>query len=75
MRDAGFATDVMTIDHLKDGKRIIVILNDDQPEVVQYQFSFREQDPSDNFEEIAFEQMTVTVLYDWMVNYFATSSN
>jgi len=71
MREAGFAADVMTIDCLKTGKRIILILHDDQPEKVSYQFSFKEQDPAEQFGQLAFSELTVTTLYEWMSNYFA----
>jgi len=70
MRDAGFPVDMMTIDCLKNGKRIIVLLHDDQPSVLQYQFSYREQDPAEQFEELAFESVTATTLYEWMRDYF-----
>ena len=71
MRDAGFAADVMTIDCLKSGKRIILILHDDQPEVLNYQFSFKEQDPAEQYEQLAFNELTVTIMYEWMSSYFA----
>tara|TARA_R110002111_G_scaffold13929_22_gene38622 strand:- start:428 stop:760 length:333 start_codon:yes stop_codon:yes gene_type:complete len=71
MRDAGFAADVMTIDCLKSGKRIIVILNDEQPDVVNYQFSYKDKDPAPQFEQLAFGDLTVNLLYDWMSQYFA----
>ena len=49
MRDAGFPADVMTIDCLKTGKRIILILNDDQPGLIRYQFSYKDKDPAADF--------------------------
>lgn len=71
MRDAGFAADVMTIDCLKTGKRIILILHDDQPDIVSYQYSFKEQDPDEQFEQLAINELTAITLYDWMSSYFA----
>jgi len=71
MRDAGFAADVMTIDCLKSGKRIIVILNDDQPDMVNYQFSYKDKDPAEQFEQLAFNELTANTLYEWMSQYFA----
>lgn len=71
MRDAGFAADVMTIDCLKTGKRIILLLHDGEPDIVNYQYSFKEQDPGEKFEKLALDKLTATTLYDWMSNYFA----
>ena len=71
MRDAGFAADVMTIDCLKIGKRIILILHDEQPDIVNYQYSFIERDPDERFDQLALNELTATTLYDWMSSYFA----
>ncbi len=71
MRDAGYAADVMTIDCLKSGKRIIVILNDDQPDMVNYQFSYKDKDPAAQFEQLAFKDLSADTLYKWMSDYFA----
>ena len=75
MRDAGFAADVMTIDCLKTGKRIIIILNDDALDVVSYQFSFKDKDPAAHFEAIAFSDLSSSILYDWMSRYFSQSAS
>lgn len=72
MRDAGFPADIMTIDCLKSGKRIVIILNDDEPEKLVYQFSFKAQDPTEAFESIAFDEVDADKLYQWMTNYFKT---
>ena len=71
MRDAGFPADVMTIDCLKTGKRIILILNDDQPELIRYQFSYKDKDPAADFEQLAFEELSSATLYEWMSHYFS----
>lgn len=70
MRGAGIPVDAMTIDCLKTGKRIIIILHDHHPDIVRYQFSFKDQDPDDTFEQIQFAALTVDILYDWMKTYF-----
>jgi hypothetical protein len=75
MRDAGFPADVMTIDCLKTGKRIILILNDDQPDTISYQFSYKDKDPGADFEQLAFEDLSSVTLYEWMSSYFEQSVN
>ena len=75
MRDIGFPADTMTIDCLKTRRRIILILNDEQPDIVSYQFAYRDKDPSDDFEVIAFNELTTQLLYDWIASYFSTTEN
>lgn len=70
MRSQGIPADAMTIDCLKTGKRIILILHDDNPDVVMYQFSFKADDPSDEFINIPLNQLTVQKLYSWIQDYF-----
>ena len=71
MRASGFPADLMTIDCLATNKRIIVLLHDDSPETVRYQFSFRDRDPEDEFAEITIDQISAQCLYDWMKDYFS----
>ena len=70
MRKSGIPADAMTIDCLKTGKRIILILHDQQPDIIRYQFSFKNKDPDDKFEEIQFNELTVDILYGWISDYF-----
>ena len=70
MRASGIPADVMTIDCLSTGKRIILILHDEQPELIRYQFAFREADPADQFEEIQLNALTTQKLYEWIKSYF-----
>lgn len=72
MRKAGIPLDAMTIDCLKSGKRIIVILHDDLPGIVRYQFSFKDKDPSDEFEAIPMKELTDKHIYEWIKGYFST---
>ncbi|MDQ6961301.1 MAG: hypothetical protein Q9M28_02050 [Mariprofundaceae bacterium] len=72
MRDIGVPADVMTIDCLKTGKRIILIFHDQQPKAVSYQFSWKAKDPEEQFSCIALESLTVDQLYAWMSDYFST---
>jgi len=70
MRSKGVPADAMTIDCLKTGKRIILILHDDNPDEVLYQFSFKAEDPADGFLSIKLNDLTVQKLYDWIQSYF-----
>jgi hypothetical protein len=75
MRSHGIPVDMITIDCLKSGKRIIVLLNDDQPDIVSYQFSFKAEDPDDKFETIPLGELTTQTLYDWIKSYFSSVTN
>jgi len=69
MRASGFPADVMTIDCIKNGKRIILILHDDKPEVISYQFAWRDKDPEGEFTDIPFSEVTKESLLGWMKRY------
>ncbi len=71
MRTQGVPADAMTIDCLKSGKRIILILHDEQPNIVRYQFSFRGKDPAGQFELVELNELTVQTLYGWIKSYFS----
>ncbi len=71
LRTVGILADMMTIDCLKSGKRIIVILHDATPNIVNYQFSYIKQDPADQFEEIPLQDLSKAQFYTWMKDYFS----
>jgi hypothetical protein len=71
MRGTGIPVDVMTIDCLKTGKRIIIVLHDQQPNIIQYQFSFKAEDPADEFSVLSIEALNSQTLYEWMKDYFS----
>lgn len=75
MRSRGVPADLMTIDCLKSGKRIIIILHDQQPDTISYQFSYKDRDPNEEFESMSLSQLTPSTLYEWMKNYFTTQSH
>ncbi len=75
LRSKGYPADAMTIDCLKSGKRIILILHDEQPDIISYQFSFRDKDPDDKFNKIQFNELTSTTLYEWIHGYFLSSES
>jgi hypothetical protein len=72
MRASGVPADAMTIDCLRSGKRIILILHDQQPGIINYQLSFKDQDPGEKFEQIPLNELTVQILYEWIKNYFSS---
>jgi hypothetical protein len=71
MRNVGIPIDARTIDCLKSGKRIIIILHDRQPEILRYQFTFKDKDPADEFEQMSFSELSEEKLYNWMKDYFS----
>jgi hypothetical protein len=72
MRKMGIPADVMSIDCLVSNKRILVVLHDDIPGIIQYQFTFLDKDPSDNYEKMASVDVTTDVFYGWISDYFSS---
>jgi len=70
MRASGFPADAMTIDCLVTGKRIALILHDDNPTEIAYQFGYKEKDADDPFKKIALQDVTSTQIYSWIKEYF-----
>jgi len=75
LRDSGIPADAMTIDCLKSNKRILLVLHDQQPGVVHYQFCFTDRDPVEDFRNMPLKDVTSQTLYDWVVQYFAGSTH
>ena len=73
MRQAGVPADLMTIDCLKSGKRIIIILSDLEPTHINYQFSFKNQEFDNHFKQIDANELSATIIYNWMKEYFTVS--
>ncbi|GAA5317471.1 MAG: hypothetical protein AseanaTS_26760 [Candidatus Pelagadaptatus aseana] len=71
MRQSGIPADAMTIDCLKSGKRIIIIVHDEQPDILRYQFSYKASDPGSDFEVVELQDVSAQTLYDWMSDYFS----
>ena len=71
MRKAGFPIDAMTIDCLASGKRILILINDDKPDCVSYQFGYKDRDPAMEFTELAFKEINEKTVYDWIKEYFS----
>lgn len=70
MRESGIPADVMTIDCLKTKKQIIIVLNDASPEIVNYQYSFKDKDPTTKFETLALADLDSQIIYTWIKDYF-----
>ncbi|MDZ7805366.1 hypothetical protein [Thiohalophilus sp.] len=70
MRDAGIPADVMTIDCLRTRRRITLILHDEQPGVLLYQFITIEDEVGSNFQSIALSEMDTQKLFQWIKEYF-----
>lgn len=70
MRKMGIPADVMTIDCLASNKRILVVLHDESPESVQYQFIMIDQDPGNDYTKIASADMSSDIMYGWIKEYF-----
>ena len=75
MRESGIPADVMTIDCLKTKKQIIIVLHDNQPEIINYQYCLKDKNPSTRFETYAFADLSKQVLYTWIMEYFTETTH
>lgn len=71
MRKMGIPADVMTIDCLVSKKRILVVLHDEHPGLIQYQLTFTDQDPGDHYHLVPTDEVTSDMVYDWIKDYFS----
>ncbi len=60
----------MTIDCLASKKRILVVLHDELPELIRYQFTFSDQDLSDDYQQLASDEVMSETIYGWIKEYF-----
>ncbi|MDR9426283.1 MAG: hypothetical protein RI567_13505 [Marinobacter sp.] len=70
MRHSGIPADVMTIDCLRTRRRITLILHDEQPGALLYQFITIEDEVGDQFQQIPFGDVSTQVLFEWIQDYF-----
>ena len=70
MRQSGIPADVMTIDCLRTRKRITLILHDEQPGILLYQFITIDEEVGDEFEQMPLADTRPQVLFDWIERYF-----
>lgn len=71
MRDAGIPADVMTIDCLRSRRRILLILHDEEPGVLLYQFVTLEDEMGTEFQRKALAEVSCDTLVDWIKGYFS----
>jgi len=71
LRASGFPTDALTIDSLSTGKRITFIVHDEQPGNVAYQFGYKDKDPSADFTNVPFNEVTANEIYRWIKEYLS----
>jgi hypothetical protein len=70
MRKVGIPADAITIDCLVSNKRVLIILHDNHPEIIRYQFTFSDQDPGDDYQEAVLADVTCDTVYGWIKEYF-----
>lgn len=70
MRDVGIPADAMTFDCLRTRRRITLILHDEQPGLLLYQFVTMDEEVADEFRQMPLAQVGVDTLVEWMQNYF-----
>lgn len=66
LRKSGFAAESLTIENSKTNKRTLMILLDDKPDTVDYEFGLSSEDPTFNFNTIHLSELTQKKLYEWM---------
>lgn len=70
MREKGIPADAMTIDCLRTGKRIVLILHDQQPGVLIYQFTLKDTDTDAPYQQVPLQSVDTQQLFDWMQSHF-----
>jgi hypothetical protein len=73
MRNSGIPADVITLDCLRTQLRITLILHDQQPDIMLYQFVTREEEVGGEFKQIALSTLSSATLFDWMQDYFGSA--
>lgn len=71
MRDIGIPADAMTIECLRTRRRITLVLHDEKPGLLLYQFSTIDEEAGVDFRQMALSEVGVGTLYDWMQDYFS----
>ena len=73
MREQGIAADALTIDCLSTGKRISVIILDDNPEQALYLFGDKTGDSNGDINSIHYDSITKFTIYEWIKEYFVVN--
>ncbi|MCC1497219.1 hypothetical protein [Alcanivorax sp. 1008] len=74
MREKGIPADALTIDCLRTGKRIVLILHDQQPGELIYQFTLKDQDTDAPYQQLPMSNLRADLLYEWMRDYFVAQT-
>lgn len=74
MRDVGIPADAMTFDCLRSRRRITLILHDEQPGLLLYQFVTIDDEVAEEFRQIALAEVSVDTLVEWMQTYFGADA-
>lgn len=70
MRDVGIPADTITIDCLQRKKRILLVLHDEHPGILLYQFTTTGDELIMQFNNIALESLNTETIVSWVVEYF-----
>lgn len=70
MRKGGIPADVMTIDCLRTRRRIVLILHDEEPGMLLFEFIGLDEDAGGPFRRIPLTEVSADTLFDWMKDYF-----
>ena len=70
MRDVGIPADAVTIDCLRTGRRIMLVLHDQVPGMLLYQFITIAEEAGDEFRQMPLSDVETDTLYSWMEEYF-----
>lgn len=70
MREVGIPADAMTIDCLRTRRRITLILHDEHPGMLLYQFVTIDDEVGEEFRQTELPGVSVETLVRWMEEYF-----
>ena len=71
MRDAGIPADAMTIDCLQSRRRILLVLHDQQPDALLFQFTRMDDDGDPSLSGMPLNDMTSDSLVIWIQQWLA----
>jgi hypothetical protein len=71
MREVGIPADMINVDCMRTRRRILLILHDDYPDSLLYQFTDLDQEAGNDFQQMALDEVGVDTLFAWMRDYFA----
>ncbi len=72
MRDVGIPADMINVDCMQTRRRILLILHDDYPNSLLYQFT--DLEAGDDFQQMPLDEVSVDTVFAWMRDHFARYS-